>query len=566
MNSYHEHYKRWLQKGSLPSYLHKELLSLRNEEEIKERFHRYLEFGTAGIRGLLGVGTNRLNVYTIRRASFGFANYLLHTYPHRLENGIVIAYDSRHFSLLFAQETAAVFAAQNITVHLFEQLKPTPMLSYAVRHLHAIGGVMITASHNPPQYNGYKVYNDDGNQISPEVANKILEYIHDIQDELTLETITFDEGLQSGKIKYVSKDVEDTYYEHVLSLSLHSNMIRNYPNELSIVYTPLHGTGKEPVTHALQAIGFRNVHVVDNQSEPDPDFSSVSSPNPEEMNAFAEAITLGHQVNADLLLATDPDADRLGAVIKDNNGDYKFLTGNQIGALLLHYILSQQQQQGVLAKNAIVFKSIVTSDIGKKICADYHVRLEETLTGFKFIGEKIRMYEQAGVHTFLFGYEESYGYLIGDFVRDKDAVQTAMVIAEMTLYYKRSGYTLMDILEKLYAQYGYFVEDQISLNFDGLDGMETMGNIMHTLRNTKLAEIADLRITKTLDYIEGVEDLPPSDVLKLLFEDGSWIAFRPSGTEPKLKCYLSIVSKNATESQRKLLLIKQHIEKHLLSR
>lgn len=566
MDHYKEHYYRWLENQTLPQDMKNELRDITDEKEIEDRFYRYLEFGTAGLRGLIGAGTNRMNIYTIRRASYGFAKYLLEKYSEVRDLSIAIAYDSRHLSKEFAIETASMFAHFGIKAYLFPELRPTPMLSYAVRHLKAAGGIVITASHNPSTYNGYKVYDQEGCQISIDVAEQILAHINTVDDELKLDGIPFTEGCEQKLIELIADEIDQAYYEHVLSLSLNRDIVQNKSNDVRILFTPLHGAGNHPVRHVLHELGFKHVHIVPEQAEPDPNFSSVSSPNPEDPLAFTRALEIAKQIDADVILGTDPDADRLGVVIRKSVHDYQALNGNQLGSLLLYYILEQKQMKALLPANGIVFKTIVTSDIGRKICSHFNVTIQDTLTGFKFIGEKITQYEASLAYHFLFGYEESYGYLVGDFVRDKDAVQTAMLTAEMIAYYKDRGLSLLDVLEQLYMMFGYYVEDQLSFTFTGKEGMDKMAQIMDNLRQAPLTQIAGIQVKEIKDYAYGIDTLPVADVVKYFLTDESWIVFRPSGTEPKLKCYISAVGQNEIEAATKLENIKDDIlSSHLLS-
>lgn len=560
MKQYIANYQRWLNNDSLTEEIKTELHSLTDEKEIEDRFYKFLQFGTAGLRGIMGAGTNRMNIYTVRKASEGYANYLLQNYEDAQGRGIAIAYDSRQRSEQFAREVAALFASKGMKTYLYSQLTPTPMLSFAVRHLHAVGGIVITASHNPPEYNGYKVYNEDGCQISTDVANAILQHIQSVPDEFLISTLDFSAAIETGLIEFVAEETVQAYYDQVISLSLQPELVQANADAVTIVYTPLHGTGYVPVTTILKQIGFSNIHIVAEQALPDPLFSTVGSPNPEESQAFTYGIQLANDVNADVILGTDPDADRIGIVIKDASGNYTPLNGNQIGSLLLHYILEQQYKQQQLPDNSIAFKTIVTSDLGKKICNAYNVHLEDTLTGFKYIGDKIREYEISEKYSFLFGYEESYGCLIGSFVRDKDAVQAAMLAAEMVLYYKLQGLTLFDVLEQLYQQFGYYVEDQLSFTFAGITGNEAMNTLLSSLRSTPLTEMNGIAVKDRIDYLLGAQGLPAANVIKFILEDESWIAIRPSGTEPKLKCYFSVAGKNHADAQQKLAALKNFVK------
>lgn len=556
--SFLDRYNRWLNDQSLDENLKQELIQLSDQKEIEDRFYRDLEFGTAGLRGIIGAGTNRMNIYTIRKATYGFAQYLLKNYADAKQRGVAIAFDSRHFSKEFAKEAAVQFALCGLKVYMYQEIRPTPMLSYAVRHLKAVGGVMITASHNPPEYNGYKVYNEEGCQITERAASLILEEIQKVNDELSLPSANFETFLQEKRIEYISDSIEKSYYEQVIRLVKNKALISTYGDQLTIVYTPLHGTGTKPIQQLFDQLGFCNVHIVPEQIVPDPNFSTVTLPNPEDPRAFTLALKLAQQVQADVILATDPDADRLGVMIKDKKDVYKLLNGNQLGALLLHYLLEQLKSKKCLGSDSIVIKSIVTSDLGTKICGDYNVQMEETLTGFKYIGERIEQYERTGKKRFVFGYEESYGYLHGSFVRDKDAVQIALLVAEMVLYYKQQGLTLLELLQQIYEQYGYYEERLLSFTFSGKEGMERMRTFMEQLRRSSQKELAGIPIIENKDYMFGIDGLPAADVIKCFFHNG-WIVFRPSGTEPKLKCYISVRANSPLEAKQVISQIEQYV-------
>lgn len=547
-----EHYRRWLEFENLDAELKRELHALTDEEEIRDRFCGHLAFGTAGLRGIIGAGTNRMNRYTVRRATEGLARYLLKHADNPRGKGVVIAYDSRRFSRTFAEEAAGVLANHGIRVHLFRELRPTPFLSFAVRHLEAAGGIMITASHNPPEYNGYKVYGPDGSQILPRTAHRILEEILRIRDELTLPTLPLAEGIASGRIRLLGKELDEAYHRHLRGISIHPDLGKRAGDSLRIVFTPLHGTGNEPVRRALSDWGFSRVFPVAEQEKPDPDFSTVSTPNPEEAQAFRLALEWARKTDADLAVATDPDADRLGLAVKKPSGQWTLLTGNQIGALLLYYILSQRKAKGALPKNGAVIQSIVTSDFGRTIAESYGVAVVETLTGFKYIGEKIGKYERTGTHTFLFGYEESCGFLIGDFARDKDAVQAAALTCEMAAYHRLNGHSLWEVLEDLYRMYGYHREAVLSLTLKGDRGRATIAQTLDRLRCKPPRHIGGIDVAWIKDYGRGVDGLPPADVIKCLLADGSWVAVRPSGTEPKMKWYFSAVDRDSAVAEEKL--------------
>ncbi|MFC0027528.1 phospho-sugar mutase [Neobacillus cucumis] len=549
--------------------LKNKLLQLENSKKILEdSFYKHLEFGTGGMRGELGPGINRLNIYTIRRAAEGLAKYIVQQGEAAKQRGVVIAYDSRHKSPEFALEVAKTVGKHGIKSYLFNELRPTPLLSFAVRYLSAFSGVVITASHNPPEYNGFKVYGEDGGQIPPEAADIIIQYINAVEDELTVEVAEEKELLSSGLLTYIGEEIDREYNAQLKKLQLNPEMVACVAKDLKIVYSPLHGTGNKPVSSGLKAFGFENLTVVKEQEFPDANFSTVKSPNPEEHAAFELAIKYGEEIGADILMATDPDADRLGVAVKNGKGEYVVLTGNQMGALMLEYLLSQKQEKGILKVNGVVIKTIVTSEIGRAIAENYGVRTMDTLTGFKFIGEKINEFEQSGENTFLFGYEESYGYLIGEFVRDKDAVQSAIFATEVAAYYKSKGMSLYEGLLAIFEKYGFYQEELQSITLKGKDGAEQISELMNSFRAEKISEVAGVEVTTIEDYLNsiryanGVEnqiDLPRSNVLKFHLADGSWFCLRPSGTEPKAKFYFGVKGNSMEDSQEKLLSIQNAV-------
>jgi phosphoglucomutase len=547
-----EAFERWMSFPDLDPGLKEELAMCRHDEtEIEDRFYRHLTFGTAGLRGLIGAGTNRMNRYTVRRASEGFAQYLLNQ-SDAPEKGVVIGYDSRHGSLDFAREAAGVFAHHGIQVYLFDELCPTPMLSFAIRHLGAAGGVMITASHNPAEYNGYKVFAEDGGQISSDTAHRITQQIEQVENELTIPCMPIEKAIETGLLHIIGEAIRSAYTSRLRALSLHPDLAKRMNKPLRIVFTPLHGTGNKPVRRILRELGYEHVYTVSEQEHPDPNFSTVTSPNPEDPRAFDMALALARERDAHLVIGTDPDADRLGVWVRVREGKYQPLNGNQIGALLLYYLLEQKKKQGDLPENGAVIKSIVTSDLGRSIAQSYGITMEETLTGFKYIAAKIEEYEKSGRHTFLFGYEESYGYLAGSFVRDKDAVQAAMLCCEMAAYYSEKGKNLVNVLNDLYRRYGTYREDLLSLTLEGKAGQETITRIMERLRGKPLSDIGGLSVRECQDYLKGIDGLPSADVLKYRLEGGSWVAVRPSGTEPKIKFYFSVVADNAERAEQTL--------------
>ncbi|MGC5324349.1 phospho-sugar mutase [Brevibacillus sp. SYSU BS000544] len=559
MSDYTVPYERWKNHRGLPSYLANDLSSISSEKEIEDRFYRYLQFGTAGLRGIIGAGTNRINTYIIRRATHGFAQFLLRQGDSSAQKSVVIAYDSRHFSEDFAREAAGSLAYHGIMVYLFEELRPTPMLSFAVRHLGASGGIVITASHNPPEYNGYKVYNPQGGQISTKIAQEISQYINSLEDELTLPAITAEEAIQKGFLEMIGTDIDEAYQAKLRTLLSTNASVLHAAKDINITFTPLHGTGNRPLMNALQNAGFVQAQLVAAQASPDPNFSTVSSPNPEEPIAFQLAIHHAKDNASELILATDPDADRLGLAVRTINGEYGIISGNQIGALLLHYVLDQKKATGSLPGNAVVVKTIVTSELGRAIADSFGVTMQETLTGFKYIAEKIEDFQQTGSHTFLFGYEESNGYLIGDFVRDKDAIQAGLLLSEMAAFYKEKEKSLLDVLNDLYKEHGYFTDDLLSFTLKGREGAEKISKMMNAVRTTTPSQIAGIAVIESKDYLPGIEGLPSSDVVKLLLEDGSWLAFRPSGTEPKMKVYFGVVDTSREASVQKVSKLKEAV-------
>ncbi|MBL3730226.1 phospho-sugar mutase [Lysinibacillus sp. HST-98] len=556
--------KLWKQQ-SLPDYLMEELVAIASDElAIEDRFYQYVSFGTGGMRGLLGAGTNRINIYTIRRVAEGLARYIESSGEEAKQRGVVLAYDTRHFSYEFACETASVLGAHGIRSYIYKEARPTPQLSFTVRKLNAYAGVVITASHNPKQYNGFKVYGEDGAQLTPDFANEIIYYMNEIKDIFAIKVEELALLEQQGYITWLASDLDKEYLTSLLTLKSNQDVALN----MNIVYTPLHGAGLVPVSEGLRAFGFQQVHIVEQQAVQDGEFPTVAYPNPEESNAFELAMKLGNQVGADLLLATDPDADRLGVAVKSDDS-YKLLTGNQLGALLLNYVLSTKQQLGSLPQNAVMLKTIVTSELGTHIAEKYDVATVNTLTGFKYIAEKIAEYERTGEYSYLFGYEESYGYLIETFVRDKDAVQVALKVAEMAAYYETQGHTLLDQLDNLYKEYGYHNEALLSQQFEGKNGQTEMQVMLQRLRDNMPKKIVNLTVLRTEDYLVGqavlangtIEGLtlPKENVVKLILEDGSWIAIRPSGTEPKCKFYIGVVGETAEHTQQKLEQVKEAV-------
>ncbi|OMF35858.1 phosphoglucomutase [Paenibacillus sp. FSL H8-0548] len=552
-------YEAWLNDPLIDAATKEELRGLEGQEkEITDRFYRDLEFGTGGLRGVMGAGTNRLNAYTVGKATQGLANWLVAgTKSNGAGPSVVIAHDSRNYSPEFALDAALVLAGNGITTYLFSALRPTPQLSYAVRTLNAASGIVITASHNPPEYNGYKAYGADGCQLIPEEAEQVISAISQITGFDEVKRLTREDAEAKGLLRWLGEEADQQFIDTVVSQSLNAELIKDGIGEkFSVVFTPLHGTGNMPVREVLKKVGFTNVHIVPEQEQPDGYFSTVKSPNPEEREAFTLAIKLAQQVNADIIIGTDPDADRMGAVVKNNEGEYVVLTGNQSGALMVHYVLSQLQERGQLPDNGVVIKTIVTSELGADIALSYGVSVENTLTGFKYIGEKMTRYEQTGERTFLFGYEESYGYLTGTYARDKDAIVAALLIAEAAAYYSSQGKTLYDVLLELYAKFGFYLEGLESRTLKGFDGVQKIGAIMDDWRQNPPVEINGVKVEQVLDYGKGHDGLRPENVLKYLLEDGSWFCLRPSGTEPKIKVYFAVKGESKDTADRALHALK----------
>ncbi|PIE93133.1 phospho-sugar mutase [Bacillus fungorum] len=570
-----QEFSRWLSYAELDVELKEQLENMKQDEKkIEDSFYKNLEFGTGGMRGELGAGTNRLNVYTVRKATQGLAKFIEKLGEEAKKRGVVVAYDSRHKSPEFAMEVAATLGAHGITTYVFESLRPTPVLSFAVRHLHTVSGIVLTASHNPPEYNGYKVYGEDGGQLPPKEADELISYVNEVEDELTVEVADVEQLKADGLLHIIGQEVDDAYAAELNNVIINKEMVQKVGKDLKIVFTPLHGTSNISVRRGLEEVGFTDVTVVKEQELPDPNFSTVKSPNPEEHAAFEYAIRDGEKVGADVLIATDPDADRLGVAVRNHDGEFQVLTGNQTGALMLDYLLSQKKENGTLPENGVVLKTIVTSEIGRTIAKAYGLDTVDTLTGFKFIGEKIKQYEESGQYEFQFGYEESYGYLIRPFCRDKDAVQSVLFACEVAAYYKSQGKTLYDGLLEVFEKYGFFREDLVSLTLKGKDGAEQIQEMMATFRENPPKEVAGLTVVAVEDYkasiVTSLQDghkeeihLPKSNVLKYQLEDGSWFCLRPSGTEPKIKFYFGVQDNSLQNSEQKLLTIKEDIMNRL---
>ena len=566
--AYQENYQKWLDFAELPDYLRQDLENM-DEKTKEDAFYTNLEFGTAGMRGLIGAGTNRINIYVVRQATEGLARLIESKGGNEKERGVAIAYDSRHFSPEFAFESAAVLAKHGIKSYVFESLRPTPELSFAVRHLNCFAGIMITASHNPAPFNGYKVYGEDGGQMPPHDADALTTYIRAIENPFAVEVADVEAEKASGLIEVIGEAVDTEYLKEVKDVNINPALIEEFGKDMKIVYTPLHGTGEMLARRALAQAGFDSVQVVEAQATADPDFSTVKSPNPESQAAFALAEELGRQVGADVLVATDPDADRVGVEVLQKDGSYLNLSGNQIGAIMAKYILEAHKNAGTLPENAALCKSIVSTDLVTKIAESYGATMFNVLTGFKFIAEKIQEFEEKHNHTYMMGFEESFGYLIKPFVRDKDAIQAVLVVAELAAYYRSRGLTLADGIEEIYKEYGYYAEKTISVTLSGVDGAEQIKAIMAKFRENGPKEFNATAVSITEDFkaqtstaADGTVTAlttPPSDVLKYTLADGSWIAVRPSGTEPKIKFYIAVVGESNEDSQAKIANIEAEI-------
>ncbi|MFR4986718.1 MAG: phospho-sugar mutase [Lachnospirales bacterium] len=561
--SYKYLYENWLSDDYFDVKTKEELINIKDDEkEIEDRFYKDLEFGTGGLRGIIGAGTNRVNIYTISKATQGLADYILDQKEYTKEKGVAIGYDSRFMSQEFAEITALVLNGNGIKTYLFDELRPTPMVSFAIRELGCIAGVVITASHNPPEYNGYKIYGEDGGQVPFPKDTEIIAYVNDVKDFKTIKKLDKDEAIKEGLFNIIGKEIDERYDENVLKQLLNKEVIEK-ASDLKIVYTPIHGTGNKPVRRILEKAGFKNVNIVKEQELPDCNFSTVSYPNPEDPNAFKLALKLADEIDADIIVGTDPDADRVGTVVKNNNGEYVILSGNMIGVLLTEYILSQKQQEGTLSKKGAIISTVVSSNMTEKIAKNYNIDYFNVLTGFKFIGEKIKQFEQTNCNEYIFGFEESYGCLAGTYARDKDAVVATMLICELAAFYKTKGMTLYEGLQEVYKKYGYFKEDIKSITLKGIDGLKDMDKIMTYLRtsspsNVNCAEVIEIRDYK-LGEIKNLVDnsvlntnLPKSNVLYFTLSDKSWFCVRPSGTEPKIKIYFGVEEDSNDAADNKL--------------
>ena len=566
--AYKEKYKNWVNSNLIDLKLKNELMQLVDEKEIEDRFYKDLEFGTGGLRGVIGAGTNRMNIHTIGKATQGLSDYLNSRYKGHIS--VSIAYDSRNMSKEFAEAAAETLCGNGIFVNLFEELTPTPILSYAVRELKSKAGIVITASHNPKEYNGYKVYGEDGGQVTDEVAKEIITCAENVEDFSKVKTMDINKAKTNGMLKIIGENLYLSYIEKTKSLAMRKELIKEHAKDLKIIYTPIHGAGNMPVRRILRELGYNNVFVVKEQELPDGDFPTAPYPNPEEPKVFELALKMAEDINPDIIFGTDPDCDRIGVVVKDKVGKYKILTGNQTGVLLSNYILSSLSETKKLPKNGAIIKTIVTTDMVESIGKKYVVEVLDVLTGFKYIGEKIKEFEEMGEKEFIFGFEESFGYLAGSFVRDKDAVIAAMLICEMTLYYKNKGKSLYDALMDIYSEHGYYQEGLVSIELKGKDGAEKIGNILEHLRHSMNRSIGSNKIIKKMDYRAGLEKdlieideriikLPKSNVLKFVLDDGSWFVVRPSGTEPKMKIYLSVKGSSLENTSKKIIELKKNV-------
>lgn len=567
--SYKDKYNNWLENDLFDENTKNELKAIKEEKEIEDRFYKDLEFGTGGLRGIIGAGSNRLNIYTVGKVTEGLARYLKSRYKNDDNISVSIAYDSRNMSPEFAETAALVLAANGINANLFESLRPTPELSFTVRELKSKAGIVLTASHNPKEYNGYKVYGEDGCQITDEAAKSIITEINNI-DYKDIKKISKEEALQNGLLNIIGEEIDKKFIDTLKGHTIRKDLVKENAKDLKIIYTPIHGTGLMPVTRILKELGYKNLHVVKEQEKPDGNFKTAPYPNPEDPKVFKLALDMAKTLNPDIIFGTDPDADRIGAIVKDSEGEYQILTGNQMGVLLTHYILDSYKELNNLPDNGAVIKTIVTTEMVRNICKDYNVELFDVLTGFKYIGEMMTGFEITNSNKFLFGFEESYGCLFGDHARDKDAVIAAQMIAEMTLYYKSKGLSLYEGFINLCEKYGYYKENLISIELKGKEGQEKIKACLDTLRKNPIKDINGVRVKTFFDYKESIEkdleseevkevNLPKSNVLKYVLEDGSWFVVRPSGTEPKMKIYLAVIGKDLEDSNKKVIEFEKNI-------
>lgn len=557
-------YKQWLEDSYFDEATKAELKAVENDEkEIEERFYKNLDFGTGGLRGIIGAGTNRMNIYTVSKATQGFANYILKEGEEAKEKGVAIAYDSRRMSPEFAETAALVLNGNGIKTYLFDELRPTPVLSFAVRELGCIGGIVVTASHNPPEYNGYKVYWSDGGQVPFPRDEAIITEVDKVADFREIKKADKAEAEKEGLFNIIGKEIDEKYDENVLSQNINKDVIKEVGESLKIVYTPLHGTGNKPVRRILEKAGFKNVNVVKEQELPDSEFSTVGYPNPEDPKAFTLALKLADELGADIVVGTDPDADRVGAVVKNSKGEYVILTGNMTGVLIAEYILSQRKSLGTLPANGAVISTIVSTNMTKAIAQNYEMKYFDVLTGFKYIGEKIKEFEQTGSNEYIFGFEESYGCLSGTYARDKDAVVATLLICELAAYYKTRNMSLYEGLQEIYAKYGYYMETIKSITLKGIEGINDMKKIMDTLRNDAPKDVSGVKVVEARDYLndtcvnlitneQTTTNLPKSNVLYYVLEDETWFCVRPSGTEPKIKIYFGTKAESEDAAGEKI--------------
>lgn len=565
--NYKEKYNEWINSDVINEETKNELRNISDEKEIEDRFYQDLDFGTGGLRGIIGAGSNRMNIYTVAKATQGFANYLNDNFT---EPAVAIAHDSRNMSDEFAKAAALTLCANNIKVYLYESLRPTPMLSFAVRELKCSGGIVVTASHNPKIYNGYKVYDEFGGQVTDAKAKTIINCVNAVDDFSKIKNMDENEAVERGLLKYVGEDLDKIYYDKVKGLAIRTDLVKEKADTLNVIYTPIHGSGNIPVRTVLKQLGYSNVKVVKEQELPDGNFPTASYPNPENPDVFKLALKMAETENPDIIFGTDPDCDRIGVVVKDSQGNYQVLTGNQTGLLLTHYVLSSLKETNKLPDNGVVIKTIVTTEGARAIAEDFNVELMEVLTGFKYIGEKIREFEDAGDKSYLFGFEESYGYLAGTFVRDKDAVIASMLVCEMALYYKEQGKSLYEALIELYEKYGYFKEQLVSIELKGKEGQEKIAACIEGMRNDPINAIDGVKVVKNLDYKLSIENdtvnntkseikLPKSNVLKYILEDKSYFVVRPSGTEPKMKIYLAVKGSSLENAEHEIARFKEKV-------
>lgn len=561
--NYKEKYNMWLEDDYFDEETKAELRAIEDEKEIEDRFYTDLSFGTAGLRGKIGAGTNRMNKYTVALATQGLASTIVNKGQKAMDMGVAIAYDVRQYSDEFSETAARVLAANGIKTYLFDGIRPTPILSYAVRELGTISGIVVTASHNPREYNGYKAYWEEGSQILDDIADEILDEISKIDDFKEIKIMDLEEALEKGLIEYIGSEIDEKYNREILNKKIRDG--DELDKDIRVVYTPLNGTGNIPVRRVLKDRGFENVFVVAKQENPDPNFTSVGYPNPEDPKAFDLSVEFGKEKDADILVATDPDADRIAIMVKNKDGEFIFLNGNQTGALLVNYILSSLYKKDKLPKNPAIVKSIVTGDLGRKIAEKYGVKTFDTLTGFKNVCAKANEWDTTEEYSFVFGYEESIGYNYGTLVRDKDAVVAAMLIVEMAAYYKKNGKNLLEVLEEIYQEFGYYKENLVSVVLEGIEGSKRIQRMMDYFRENPIAKIGNMKLSEVIDYLLDETGNDKSNVLKYILDDGSWYVVRPSGTEPKIKIYIYSKDDEEEEATRKIELIEKNVVEEMMS-